>query len=360
MLSCIYNQDEFNNEEDGYTERQIKELGRAGQLSCPKCGGLVYFCAKGKNITSHFKHYENSCDDKRLYRHDYNTERHHKAVEIFYKWIHNQYPDVKIIKDKYLTCNEMEQKADLYLETQAAKITIEIQFKHINFDELEDRRSFYMQLGIKDIWIFIKDGSFVPGTPYERYCYRGNDRELYFFNENSKLFTYYKGLKKEDFRKDRLEYYINHTCSLNEIVLNPSGMLVLPDCRQKYFEKLKSLRDVNHKQLEMRKQAAESYKVNHIPLASGKPKEMYQTLTGNYEFHNVEYYVANNYNFARVYYVSKNGELITEEFQVKSKQTGKNETHLTCRKVGDESVYLLTIIDAPGFRKLNILAYTRA
>ena len=100
MLSCVYNNNELNNKEDGYSEKQIRDLGLAKQLLCPKCGGYVFFCAQGK-ITSHFKHFENPCDDKNLYKHDISTERHHKSVEIFYSWLCFQFPDIQIVKDKF-------------------------------------------------------------------------------------------------------------------------------------------------------------------------------------------------------------------------------------------------------------------
>lgn len=168
MLSCIYNNEDFNNKQEGYCEKNIKELGLSKQLFCPKCYNPVYFCAEGK-ITSHFKHFGRTCENSHLYKYDINSERHYKATDFVYAWIKSQYPTSKIIKDKYLLNEKTDQKADLYFETDIAKIVLEIQFRHINFTDLLDRRKSYKSLGIKDIWIFVKNELYIPGTPYERY-----------------------------------------------------------------------------------------------------------------------------------------------------------------------------------------------
>lgn len=365
MLSCIYNGQEFNNQQEGYSEKQIRNLGLSKLLRCPKCNGNVFFCAQGK-ITSHFKHFENPCDDRYLYKYDINTERHHKSIETFYNWLHNQYPDTQIVKDKYLKYNEQEQKADLYLELDNVKIAFEIQFKYINFEELEEKRAFYKNIGIKDIWIFVKSDMSEPGTPYERYYYRGNNRELYFYHEYRNRFTYYKGLKKENFKGDYFSEYITSTHDLNEIILLPTGRLELPLWRDKYILKLKANREQILKRINEKKKIKEAQNLResirpNLDKVKILPYDNTQTINkptnSEYTLYAVSFYNKDKSDFAAISYINVDGEIIKEDFEIKKRADGKNEHHLTCRKLGENATYIINIVNSPVYKKVKFSRY---
>lgn len=345
MLSCIYNNEDFNNKQEGYCEKNIKELGLSKQLFCPKCYNPVYFCAEGK-ITSHFKHFGKTCENSHLYKYDLNTERHYKATDFVYAWIKSQYPNSKIIKDKYLLNEETDQKADLYFETDIAKIALEIQFRHINFTELLDRRNFYKSLGIKDIWIFVKNELYIPGTPYERYYYRDNNRELYFIEDHTKKFTYFKGLKTETFTDGPLIRYITYSSTLDSIKINPSGYLELPFLKEKYLEKITQIRESRHK------------KISNCKLRASAYKEPISLSPITYYFHTILFYKKDNKNMASINYINSDGELITEEFTYKNKNVSKNEITMVCKKPEDpNTIYDINIINSIEDKRIRITPF---
>jgi competence CoiA-like predicted nuclease len=251
MLSCLYNGKPFNNNEDGYNEYEIKKLGRDKQLLCPYCNASVFYNGQGK-ITSHFKHYKGtSCEtEKKLRRYDdYDNESHKEIISMVQEWMAKQYADQKIIKDMYFP--EINQKSDLYLEINEIKVSIEIQIKHKNFDQLIDKRNAYKTIGVKDIWIFVNYQEYNPGSPYERHYYQSNNRELYYINPDDFTFTYYKGLKCEKFNQARvpLEKYIMHNCNMDEVRLNTDGILVLPNWSELYSKYIHDYRDSIHRHI---------------------------------------------------------------------------------------------------------------
>lgn len=379
MLSCIYAGKEFNNKQEEYTEKQIRDLGLERQLSCPKCGGAVFFCAEGK-VTSHFKHFENPCEDKHIYKYDINTERHHKSVELFYYWLCKQYPDVQIVKDKYLTWDDMEQKADLYLEVNEVKVAIEIQFKHINFDDMEEKRCFYSKMGIKDIWIFVKNDTFKPGTPYERHYYRSNNRELYFYCESSRKFIYFKGLKKELFMEGNMKFYITHECNIDEVKLAPSGDLLLPSCRKKYLEKLNALRKSNYSafkvgrmkmQVLQKRQRMKQEAGKDIDTASYPPwikdamkavevsttRVVSDSSTYIFDFKEIKFFQHNGKSHAEIIYIH-NGETKVI-YEIRSRSGSANEIFLICKKPGIEDyIYDLQITNLPNYKKVRVVKHS--
>lgn len=350
MLSCIYNNEDFNNKQEGYCEKKIRELGLSKQLFCPKCNAPVYFCAEGK-ITSHFKHFGKTCENSHLYKYDLNSERHFKATEFIYDWIKAQYPNTKIVKDKYLLNGETDQKADLYFETNMAKIVIELQFRHINFTDLLERRKFYKLLGIKDIWIFVQNDLYRPGTPYERYYYRDNNRELYFYEDHTRKFTYYKGLKTEKFTDGPLIRYANNSTALDVVNINPEGYLELPLLREKYFEKIAQIREQLHKKVPFKKLITVNRTTQHI-----EPKKM---KTESHTFHNIQFYNKNGISMATVQYINDDGELLTEVFTYKTKNESKNEINMICHKPDNSNVtYDINIINSPLYKKIRISSFS--
>ncbi len=348
MLSCIYNNEDFNNKQEGFTEKRIKELGLSKQLLCPRCNNPVYFCAEGK-ITSHFKHFGKTCEDSHLYKYDIHSERHIKATEFLYNWIKAQYPYIKVIKDKYLINGEIDQKADLYFETDISKIVIEIQFRHINFTDLLERRRFYSQLGIKDIWFFVKNDLYKPGTPYERYYYRDNNRELYFYEDHTRKFTYFKGLKTEKFTDGPLIHFITHSSTLDTIRIDPAGYLELPFFREKYAKKLSEQRDKLHDKIQRKKQKS---------VTKPKYTEPKKMSMESYAFQNIRFYNNEGKNLAEIEYINDDGELILENFTYKSKNTTKNEFNMICRKPGiDNILYDITISMSNQYKKIRIISF---
>ena len=361
MLSCVYNNEDFNNKQEGYNEIQIKELGLSRQLFCPRCNTPVYFCAQGK-ITSHFKHFGKTCEDSYLYKHDINSERHFKATEIFYTWIKSQYPNAKIIKDKYLVNENQEQKADLYFETGDSKIIFELQFRHINFTDLLARREFYKNLGIKDIWIFVKSGFYAPGTPYERYYYRDNNRELYFYEEHTGKFTYFKGLKTDNFINGALVRFVSNTCALGAVVINSAGFLELPKLREKHFEKIAEIRSRLHNRIRIKKnvfkKAASVKSIINAKPDIEKPQEQ-KMHSESYIFHQIKYYNKDGKNFASISYIDDNGELVSQDFIYKSKNESINEINMICKRPDDEkTVYDVQIINSPTYKKIRIVSFS--
>lgn len=350
MLSCIYNNEDFNNKQEGYCEKKIRELGLSRQLFCPKCNTPVYFCAEGK-ITSHFKHFGKTCENSHLYKYDLNSERHFKATEFIYDWVKAQYPNSKIIKDKYLINGTTDQKADLYFETSHAKIVIELQFRHINFTDLLERRNFYRLLGIKDIWIFVQNDLYRPGTPYERYYYRDNNRELYFYEDHTRKFTYYKGLKTENFVDGPLLRCVTHSTSLDMVNINAAGYLELPLLKEKYSEKIAEIREHLHKKVHLKSPNAVNRTIPHI-----EPKKV---NIESHTFHNIQFYKKDGISMAAIQYINDDGELLTEAFTYKTKNESKNEINMICQKPDSSNIiYDIHIISSPLYKKIRISSFS--
>lgn len=269
MLTCLYNGNFFDNDQEGFSEIEKRLLGKEKKLICPICNKAVYYNSKGK-VISHFSHYPGmACDEKSLKSHDVDDVIHDNTKVVVSKWVRSNFNTVIPVKDRYLP--EVRQLADIYFETDKARVAIEIQFKHITPEKIVEREENYRKLGIKCIWIFARNGIIDPGSPYERHYYKINNRELYYIDINKDLFTYYKGLKMDKFDTAcvRLTHYIKHSCSLNEISINQSGALELPGWRKAYKQKLQDVRKTLHEEMRKKRLFKESiqekykYKLNY-------------------------------------------------------------------------------------------------
>ena len=256
MLSCIYESYSFNNDQEGYTVDQIREISAQRQFLCPFCNKPVHYCSEGLKI-SHFKHFTvGDCLEGQLRKDDYISEKHSITTNAFKNWLANKYPELKIHKDYYLKNEGLI--ADLYFEIGTKKVAFELQFKLIGAPEFLKRRDIYKEAGINDIWIFIDKDKSKIGSPYEREYYKRNSRELYYFDMNSEIITYYKGLKSGNFLEsgeDRLKRYISRTCNLNELSVTPEGHLALPEWRELYSKQLREIRKKLHHRLRAKKEA---------------------------------------------------------------------------------------------------------
>ena len=260
MLSCIYNNNIFLNDQPGYSEIDKRLLGRNKLLICPVCNLPVYYNFKGK-VVSHFSHYPGTaCDIAMLKSHDTDENKHNAAKNIFADWIREVLPGALVIKDRYFP--EIRLLSDIYFETENTAVVLELQFSHITPDLLIERRRKYSDIGVKDIWIFMKEGAFVLGSPYERHYYGSNNRELYYYSMDDDCFSYFKGLKKEKFDTAclPLNEYITGSHSLSKIGINNYGELILPGCYEIYREKLLKERSALHIKIKKRKEFREDAK----------------------------------------------------------------------------------------------------
>ena len=176
------------------------------------------------------------------------------------EWVRHKFPQARVIKDCYL--HDIGLLSDIYYEADGLKGAIEVQCRHIPPERLLERRKQYKEAGIVDLWIFIRKGDFVPGSPYERHYYRSNHRELYYLDTEKRMFTYYKGLKKDKFEEacTKLIYNISFTCPLSNVSFKKDGSLVLPGSREIYKQKLLEERLTLHEKIRKDREFTKEWK----------------------------------------------------------------------------------------------------
>ena len=368
MLSCIYEDRLFNSDDDGFSEIEKRLMGKAGKFTCPICSNELYYNSKGKRV-SHFSHYPGTaCAEPSLKAYDMDDELHDLAKTFFAVWVKNQFPDALLVRDKYFP--KIRQITDVYFEYDDIRVALEVQFKHITPECLIERRQNYKSIGVKDIWFFVREDDFQPGSPYERHYYQSNNRELYYIDLASREFTYYKGLKNEGFDKACLSLtnYISGQCCLQEVKINEAtGALVLPGWRELYADRLSNLRNKIHSDIRRRKsfrndvlqriEKRNEYKNRHPApeeaeavtevrrkLAASKSKvkrPAQRKAIQDLEYSSLRYYNEGKRNY--VEFITKDSK-IQSRYEVLLQDEMKGMIFLTCRSA-DGKGYMIKVFE---------------
>lgn len=348
MLSCLYKGKPYIANDTSLSMNQKYDIADRREFLCPCCLRPVFYCHEGLKI-AHFNHYEvGDCPEGFLKAYDHaSSGKHERLTETFIQWIKKQFTNVEVIPD-YLINREL--KTDIYFVLGQTQFAIEIQFKGIPNPSFMKRREIYKKNGIKDIWFFINDEeNYHVGSPYHRTYYRGNKREIYFYQLEDSTVKCYKGFVKEKWLKvgtHTLSDFVSVEVPLEHIKIGNNGRLIISELSNTYYQKLKYKRERTRSISDVEYQG-----VKDSPFGGSTNIKQTNVKVAQNEPHSPEYKEYYFYNeagkeYLEITFLYQNNEY-RRKYLILEKTISGKEKFLTCRIEVDSDNIRYSIITSP-------------